>query len=233
MLRFDTFFDELVKLGEAEEGTARQLLDRLAVLEHSYPTPAQILRAGGIGAVAAPMISVTGDLVAGRPPFKATGTLLSKQVARNAAGDAAKGFVAGTLVRPTQALLDRYAEIGRLQDALEEAKEQKAAGVGQGAPMTVSPYSGPLSRGAFPLVSGLPNRAPPSLHGVVEKKGELAKAAGLYPKGRTPAQRFRSARQVGTSLHNVPPGPSVAQIVGGPPTPGAEKATEGLSKGVS
>lgn len=94
---------------------------------------------------------------------------------------------------------------------LPAATVPKLAGVGPGAPMTVSEYSGPTGGGGFNLVSDQNNKAPPPLHTLIAKKANFG---GLFPKGRTPGQLLSAAREVGTKQHHLPKGPSLDQIAG-------------------
>lgn len=111
--------------------------------------------------------------------------------------------VAGAVLAPAAALA-AYAATRK--------DKGKTAGVGPGAPMTTSEYSGPSGGGGFNLVSDLNPKAPPSLRAVVEKKAALEGA--LFPKGRTPGQLLRAAKNVGTTKHDAPIGPSLDQIAG-------------------
>lgn len=111
--------------------------------------------------------------------------------------------VAGAVLAPAAALA-AY--------AVTRKDKGKTAGVGPGAPMTTSEYSGPSGGGGFNLVSDLNPKAPPSLRAVVEKKAALEGA--LFPKGRTPGQLLRAAKNVGTTKHDAPIGPSLDRIAG-------------------
>jgi len=253
----DACLDELAKLGEVSPEEARRALDRLQDLERGQPTTEQALRYGTVGALAGPAIGAVGDVLAGKKPFGAgfrvgaTGVLEAvgkKQIARNIAADALRGGLTGGAIPIARHALDQAAEKGKLQRFMQqyEASQKtapepevpvihKVGGVGQGAAMTVSEYSGPTGGGGFNLVSGLPNKAPPGLQSVVQKAAEFAKlgfmnvlmsalqgeqdqgfkgAELLAPKAATPGAMLRQAQNVGTSAHNQAPGPSIDQTVG-------------------
>lgn len=262
---FGSALAELVKLGEIEPHEARRTLDRLENLEQRRPTADQALRYGTIGAIAGPIIGAAGDLIAGKKPFGAGFRIgaqglertTKKQIAKNIASDSMKGMIGAGAIPLAQNALDQHAERGKLNRFMQEYEAVqrqapapevpqviKAGGVGQGASMTTSEYSGPTGYGSFNLVSGLPNKAVPGLQSVVEKKAAMGI---LMPTGKTPSQRLQSAKEIGTAAHNKPPGPSIDQIAGrvqppafkapgmpklpgwGKPATATTKATEGLS----
>lgn len=190
---FGACLDELSKLGEVSPQEARRALERLESLEENKPTGEQVLRYGALGAVSGPAISALGELAAGRKPYRAAtkgilglGKAVGSSPVRAVAGDALKGALTAGAIPLVRSGLDRNAEIGKLNRFMQEYQAEKApepevpiihkvGGVGQGAAMTVSEYSGPTGGGGFNLVSGLPNKAPPGLQSVVQKAGEFAK----------------------------------------------------------
>lgn len=193
MTMIDACLDELSKLGEVSPAEARRALERLESLEDNKPTGEQVLRYGALGAVSGPAISALGEMAAGRKPYRAAtkgilglGKAVSSSPARAVAGDALKGALTAGAIPLVRSSLDRHAEIGKLNRFMQEYSAEQApepevpvihktGGVGQGAAMTVSEYSGPTGGGGFNLVSGLPNKAPPGLQSVVQKAGEFAK----------------------------------------------------------
>lgn len=122
----------------------------------------------------------------------------------------------------------------------------KEAGVGVGAGMSTSQYSGPLSMGAFKMVSGIPSFNNPEMEARPAKKeaqlvvdsfhaalkDELSKLAGGMNSATDAmhaAGRLHATQSVGAPKTTAPPGPSIAQIAKpkgyGEPIAGAKKNT--------
>lgn len=120
----------------------------------------------------------------------------------------------------------------------------KEAGVGVGAGMSTSGYSGPLSMGAFKMVSGIPSFNSPELASKPAQKeaqqlvdcfhaalkDELQKIAGgmnTATDAMHAAGRLHTTQSVGAPKTTAPAGPSIAQIAKprgyGTPVSGAKK----------
>lgn len=115
----------------------------------------------------------------------------------------------------------------------------KEAGVGVGAGMTASQYSGPLSLGAFKMVSGIPSFNNPELEAPPAKKQAsaffeecltLLKSAGGMNSATDAmhaAGRLHATQSVGAPKTTAPAGPSIADIAKpkgyGTPIAGAKK----------
>lgn len=112
--------------------------------------------------------------------------------------------------------------------AAPAAARLKHAGVGVGAGMTASQYSGPLSLGSFKMVSGIPGFNNPELavkptkqaHALVDAfhfglKEELKKLAGgmnTATGAMHAAGKLHATQSVGAPKTTAPAGPSIAQV---------------------
>jgi len=107
------------------------------------------------------------------------------------------------------------------------SKLLKHAGVGVGAGMTTSQYSGPLSLGSFKMVSGIPGFNNPELAAKPTKqassllqfhsafKDELRKLAGgmnTATGAMHAAGKLHATQSVGAPKTTAPAGPSIAQV---------------------
>jgi len=125
--------------------------------------------------------------------------------------------------------------------AAPAAAHLKHAGVGVGAGMTASQYSGPLSLGSFKMVSGIPGFNNPELAVKPTKqahadalhagfKDELKKLAGgmnTATGAMHAAGKLHATQSVGAPKTTAPAGPSIAQVAKpqgyGVPISGAKK----------
>lgn len=100
----------------------------------------------------------------------------------------------------------------------------------------VSQYSGPLSMGKFPLVSGLPPASRPSLQSTFQGKQDalqMAKSSGaMVQTGITPAAKLQSAQSIGSpkitqpTFSGQPSQADLSKPIGfGMKLPGAVKGT--------
>lgn len=113
--------------------------------------------------------------------------------------------------------------------------EVKAAGVGVGAGMSTSQYSGPLSYGPFRQASGIPGFVAPGMT-KVDPSLEAApwatggeKSAAAATGAMSPAARLNTSQRVGAPKVTGFAGPSIADIAKpkgyGRPLAGANKGT--------
>lgn len=116
--------------------------------------------------------------------------------------------------------------------------QTKQAGMGIGASMTTSQYSGPLSYGPFKMTSGIPPFTAPPASRVDPKAGgpegwmmganKHAAAIAALTAGTTPAGRLRASQSVGAPKVTAPSGPSIAAVAKpqgfGTPLAGATKS---------
>lgn len=209
------FFSELVKLNAVSAEDAEKSLERLDSLEKAKLTGGQVARYGALGAgVGAVTKAVTHHVEHGKLP--------KSRAMLGAAVGGASGMAAVPLIRSA---LDRHVEKGKLRKFLHEGGEEKAA-------FAVSQYSGPLSMGAFKMVSGLPPRTAPSLSATVQRRVDpvaMSKSAVMMQRGLTPAGMLSSAQRIGTAKITAPGGPSLADLskpIGyGTKIPGATKGS--------
>lgn len=127
MSLFDTFFDELAKLGTVTSEDARRSLDRLDSLEKNRPTAGQVARYGGLGAVGGVAIGSVGNLIEHGTPFVHFPGATPRQKALSMAAGAAKGAISSGAIPLVRAHLDRRAEMGTLRRYMQENAAQKTA----------------------------------------------------------------------------------------------------------
>lgn len=119
-------------------------------------------------------------------------------------------------------------------EKLDRGRKKKEAGVGVGAGMTTSQYSGPLSYGPFKMTSGIPPFKRPamtkrdeSLEGAAWMYGENKEASMAATGAMNPAGKLNSSQRVGAPKTTGFSGPSIADIAKpkgfGTPMPGAQK----------
>ncbi len=141
-------------------------------------------------------------------------------------------------VGKVQGALVGSAALGAVSDTTGLAEKvrgsKKEAGVGVGAGMTTSQYSGPLSYGPFKMTSGIPafrrpamTKGDPALEGEAWMYGENKEASMAATGAMTPAGKLQSAQRVGAPKVTGFAGPSIADISKpkgyGTPLPGAQK----------
>lgn len=140
-------------------------------------------------------------------------------------------------VGKVQGALVGSAALGTVSDSTGMAEKvrdrKKEAGVGVGAGMTTSQYSGPLSYGPFKMTSGIPpfrrssaTKRDESLEGAAWMYGENKEAAAAMG-ALSPAAKLTSAQRVAGPKTTGFSGPSIADIAKpkgfGQPMPGAQK----------
>ncbi len=141
-------------------------------------------------------------------------------------------------VGKVQGALIGSAALGAVSDSTGLAEKargsKKEAGVGVGAGMTTSQYSGPLSYGPFKMTSGIPafRRSSPtkrdeSLEGAAWMYGENKEASMAATGAMSPAGRLSSSQRIGAPKVTGFAGPSIADVSKpkgfGTPLPGAQK----------
>lgn len=149
----------------------------------------------------------------------------------------AAGVATGVLVLRHKAIKAREEKKAKKDARLAK----KTAGVGVGAGMSTSQYSGPLSLGRFKMVSGAPPFTSPAMDSKKEASSlvdefhklltsELLKSAGGMNTaiGAQHAEgRLHATSSVGAPKMTPPPGPSIAQVAKpkgfGMPLAGAKK----------
>lgn len=127
-----------------------------------------------------------------------------------------------------QGALAGAAGLGAVSDAtgLAEKARNKEAGVGVGAGMTASQYSGPLSYGPFKMTSQIPAFTAPSM--TKEESGTKAAASmATATDAMSPAGKLNVTQRVGSPKTTGFSGPSIADVAKpkgfGTPMPGAQK----------
>ncbi len=196
------FYDELAKLGAISDEHAQRALNRLDALEHNKPNVSELGRAVGMGAVAGPAIRMVGNAVGGRPLMD-FGQAAGSSPLRGLLGTVASGALTAGALPVLRHHLDHRAAKSTLSDYLAERMKEDAGPINQsagGVPgMTgtlplgeqklgfeVSQYSGPLSEGRFPMVSGMPpfKRPPLNVSPLEKKAGGATTPAGILASSR-------------------------------------------------
>lgn len=175
------------------------------------------LDVGGLGMLAAPAIA--------KLKHAFSQSSYSGNVAQNGPGmkghSAIPAFTAPELAERKIAACAEELLTHKLRAAGKSAEETdriigegKTAGMGVGAGMSTSQYSGPLSLGTFKQTSGIPAFSSPAM---AEKKASIFDVflAALLEKDAAPASaaaRLNSTQAVGAPKTTAPPGPSISQV---------------------
>lgn len=192
--KFNSFMDELVKLGEISEQEARDALDRYEFAVRNRMPTDQVMRMAAIGAVASPIISLSSNLMKGKSPLGDNKVRFAKT--REVLTNMAHGALTGGGLASVRQSVEEKAQKEKILEFLKEKEKQVP-------PQTLPPIV------EHPFVP--PNYPPDVMHKLEEETPKAEKSAGA---ALTPGGLAAKAKSAGRTPGFAGKGSGIAHAMG-------------------